>query len=430
MERLSNGSNGPGVPRSPETRGRPSRQPSADPASPFRRGGTEELRLPRVALVCPSVGQTRRGYERFVSDLFEVIGEELSLTLIGGAGTRSERQIVVPHLRREGWMKRVSRGRARRLRHALEFASFSAALAPILLLERFDLVHFIDPELARPLHRLRAATRGRFALLFTNAGPISYEASRWVDHVHCLTPAAEREAIGAGVPAARLSTIPVGFRRERFAQPSLTREEARQRLDIPAGAFVVLSVTSLNRHHKRVDYLIEEMARVEGEPILWVDGSAEPDGDPSLLELGRRLLGGRFRHSHLPSSRVGELMRAADLMVSSALHESFGMAVVEALIAGTPVLTHDSPHFRWLAGDAAMRADLSVPGGLAAAVERFRANPVVPPPDAASHLGWNALAPVYRDLYERVALSRAAAGRSVPASPEAIEPLPMTPKEG
>ena len=166
-------------------------------------------------------------------------------------------------------------------------------------------------------------------------------------------------------------------------------------------------MTSLNRQHKRVDYLIEEVARLDGDPLLWLDGSLQPDGDATLLELASQRLGNRYRLTHAPSDRLGELFRLADVMVSTSLHESYGMSVVESMCAGLPVLTHDSEHFRWLVGDAGHRVDMQTSGNLSARLAYLMRHPseLCGPVDAEAacrRFRWAGLKTAYLDMYRKV----------------------------
>ncbi len=382
----------------------------------------------KVALACPSIGQTRRGYERFVTELFESLQGRVNVTLFKGAGEPARNERVVGHLRRSGLLERLTRGHLRYARYHLEFGTFALSLMPRLLRGRFDLVHCIDPLLAPWLDLLRRITRADFRLLYTNAGPVSYRPARWADHIHCLTPAALREALDAGIPPERLTMIPVGLDVDAWSS-ARERHHLREQAEIPADCFVILSVTSLNRHHKRVDTLIDEVSGLKGNVLLWLDGSAWPDGDASLLDLARTRLGSRFRHTHVPSNQVGDLYALADVVVSSSLHESFGMAIVEAAASGAPVVTHDSPHFRWLLGSCGHRTDLSVPGNLQALLQSLREDPALlasgcDPAGIASRFGWPALANRYLDLYHSLARDAARVSPSTPENPTAGDDHP------
>lgn len=356
----------------------------------------------KVALACPTVGQTRRGYERFFCDLHSVLGPDIDVHLFKGAGAPAVRETVVPHVRRTGLVSRLLRQRLAYRRYQLEHASFAAMLATALYRGAFDVVHVIDPPLAHHLHRLRRVTGLRYRLLYTHGGPALIDPGAGVDHVHCLTESARELMLGLGVPARKLSVVPVGLDFERF-KPARSRAALRAQWGVPPHQTMVLCVGAVNRRHKRIDHLIREMAGAGGDALLWLDGSLHPDGDPGLLALGRQLLGARFRYTEVDSARVGELYGAADLLVSAAVDESFGMAVIEAMSTGLPVLVHDNPHFRILLGDATHRVDMTAPGALARALQQLLYSiPVVAPardPRAAvARFGW----PVLRDAYIRL----------------------------
>jgi glycosyltransferase involved in cell wall biosynthesis len=361
----------------------------------------------KVALVCPTIGQTRRGYERFIGDLFRELRTRADVTLFKGAGPAAGDEIVVPHLRRTGILEKATGGRLAYTRYRLEFASFAFAAWPRLAAGRYDLVHFIDPPLARWFAHGRRMLRSPIALVFTDAGPVPCDAWRYVDRVHCLTPAAHGAALRGGTPAERLTMIPVGVDPAQFRCDE-DRTELRRRYGVPADAFVVLAVTTLNRHHKRIDHLIEEVARVPGA-LLWIDAGLHPDGDPTLLDLARARLGARFHHTHVASGAVAQLYRCADVLVSASLEESFGMALVEAATTGLPVIAHDSPHFRWLLGDCAELLDMASPGTLAASIaRRMDGGAGVPLGGTAlgSRLGWHALREDYLAMYRETLSSR------------------------
>jgi glycosyltransferase involved in cell wall biosynthesis len=338
-----------------------------------------------------------------MSDVFRVLREDVDVTLFKGAGDETADENVVRHLSRTGVMSRICRERLRWPRYHLEFATFAAGLFPHLVRGKFDLVHFIDPPLGLPLKWMRRMMRKKFGLLFTNAGPRAFDASRWVDQTHCLTPASREESISLGAPADGVTMLPVGVDSERFS-PSDDRSMLRKRYGVDESAFVVLAVTTLNRHHKRVDYLIEEAAMAGRELVLWIDGSLHPDGDPDLIELAKEKFGERCRITHVPSDEVRDLYRMADVMVSASLNESFGMSLVEAACCGTPVIAHEAPHFRWLLGDAGRFVDMRWPGKLAAGLRDVMDRRVESRgTDVASRFGWDALKAGYLEMYRTAA---------------------------
>jgi len=344
-----------------------------------------------------------------MSDLFQRTRKNVNATLFKGAGPCRTGEQVVRHVKRTGALSRVFPNRLLYRRSQVEFATFALRLFPYLINENFDLIHFIDPQLAVYLHWMRRVTGERFSLLFTNGGPVSFECSRYADHVHCPTPTVFEETLRSGGDPVHTTMVPPGVDPEGL-RTSVDRCELRKRAGISANTLVILSVTSLNRKHKRVDYLIEEVSKVDGDFLLWIDAGLHPDGDPALLQLAASRLGSRFRHTHVPSEQVKELYCLAEVMVSSSLHESFGMAIVEAMCCGLPVVTHDSDHFRWLVGTAGYFADMRFPGGLASKLlhliqHRAELQNCVEPSRAIRRFGWDALEADYLKMYDEATVS-------------------------
>jgi glycosyltransferase involved in cell wall biosynthesis len=171
----------------------------------------------------------------------------------------------------------------------------------------------------------------------------------------------------------------------------------------------VLSVAALNRGHKRIDYVIEEVARLpEPRPYLLLVGQPEPD-TPGLRALAHSLLG-QDGHSirTVPAAEVSSLYRASDVLVLASLGEAFGRVLIEAMAEGVPCVAHDYAVTRYVLGDHGQLGNLSRPGGLAELLGSVSA----PVPDEAErrhrfayeHFSWDRLRPAY------VAFLRAAAG--------------------
>jgi glycosyltransferase involved in cell wall biosynthesis len=359
---------------------------------------------PRIAIACPGVGLVQRGFERLFRDLFDEMRDELSMTLFKGGGARRHDEIVLPFLARGGRAIRympLHRLIRRTPMHA-ECLTFALAMLPHLMRGRYDIVHVIDPPLARLLFHLRRALGLRFRLLYTEGTAMPPGDYPPCDRLHQISAATLADAADKGVGLDHMRLVPCGYRPERFVIP-LSRSELRARRGIAPDRFVILSVAALNRGHKRTHHLIDEVASMSGDPLLWLDGSLD-HGDPDLPDYARARLGDRVRVTHVPSDQVGELFALADVMPHAATFEAFGLAIVEAAAAGLPVVTHDAPHFRWLLPNPDCWIDMTAPGALTALLERMAVDPAerarrVMQDHARTAYGWAALRPAYADLY-------------------------------
>jgi glycosyltransferase involved in cell wall biosynthesis len=172
---------------------------------------------------------------------------------------------------------------------------------------------------------------------------------RWVDVV-ALNAESMRSRFLAGDPGLdprRVRTIADGVRcPERTGEPGALRRE----LGIPDGVPVVGSVGRLARQ-KRLDRLLRAVSGLEPEVHLLLVGEGEEERAIRALaaELG---LAGRV---HLPGFRrdVGDVLAAMDLFVVSSDREGMANAMLEAMMAGVPVVSTDVSGAREALGDGA-----------------------------------------------------------------------------
>jgi glycosyltransferase involved in cell wall biosynthesis len=368
----------------------------------------EPKRPLRVAIACPGVGLVQRGYERMIDDLYRLLEGELDVTLFMGGGATGERKKIPVFLPRNGRFLRmfpIHRVVGRTTIHA-ECMTFALGMLPYLREGRFDVVHCIDPPLARILYKLRRLGGMRFRLLFTHACSMPPSNYPPVDHVQEVAQVTYDQALQGGLDPRAMTLLPVGMYPEYF-EVAKSKEELRREYRVPAQTFLILSVAAINRNQKRIDYLIDEAAKLEGDFLLWLDGSLD-QGDPDLVEYARSRLGGRCRITQVPSSKVGELYRMADVMAHTAAFEAFGLSIVEAASTGLPVLVDDAPHFRWLLPNREAWVGMGAPGALAERLAFLMAHPqalaaIQCRESARQRFAWPALRDGYKAMYARVA---------------------------
>ncbi|MGP3990975.1 glycosyltransferase [Streptomyces sp. 3N207] len=232
-----------------------------------------------------------------------------------------------------------------------------------------------------------------------------------------------------GVPAARLCTVPNGVDAARFRFDASVRAAVRRQLGLPSGAFVVAGVGRLVPG-KRFGALVDAVAEVPGARLLLAgDGPERPALRARAEALGvadRVLLLGECAGGlgaqpapGGPAPDVPGVLAAADVFVSPSAEESFGLAVVEALAAGLPVLYAACPAVADLPGEQApgAREFPSSHEGLADALRAARAaGPVrLPVPPAVRHYDIAHCAERLVRVY-RTALGTSSRGKAVPTT--------------
>lgn len=368
-------------------------------------------RVPKVALVSIGIGRTKRGYERYFGDLFAVLEGKLDITLYKGAGDRNAHERIPPSLGPVACAARllplgsvVGGAEYRYYKH--DCVAYGLTLLPELVHKRFDVVHVIDYPLMRVLERLLRIVPFPGQILYTNGCCMPPHIYPRTAHVHHVAKPLFDDALAWGIPASRMTLVPCGVRTQSFATRA-SRQELRQKYGITESTFLILAVTAVKRMHKRVDHLIEEVSRIEGDVLLWIDGHAE---DSAIPGIALRKLGSRCRISCVPSSDVGELYKIADVMVHGSLEESFGLAIIEGLSTGLPVLVHNSPHFKWLVQEQDCLVDMSAPGNLTARLRELLARreslcsrAQARAATASQRFDWRSLTTDYFEMYRKVA---------------------------
>jgi glycosyltransferase involved in cell wall biosynthesis len=187
----------------------------------------------------------------------------------------------------------------------------------------------------------------------------------------CPSQAAAR-AIGRelGIAKERITVVHHGISAEVFEHEVAPPPDAAPYLFLPA---------NLERH-KNFEVLFEGLLRVENRDLeLWIAGGDQLD--PEWARHLRRMvdsmgLGSRVRFlGHVPYAEILRYYRGALALVFPSLLETFGHPLLEAMLAGTPIIASDIPSFHEVAEDAALYFPPGDPEQLAAAIERVRRNP-------------------------------------------------------
>ncbi len=221
-----------------------------------------------------------------------------------------------------------------------------------------------------------------------------------------------------GVPEPRIEVVPNGIDLARFRFDPAARLRTRRRLGLPEGAYVVGGVGRLTPV-KRFDVLVRALARLPADCwLLLVGGGPEEHvlrrtareagvADRVLLT-GERpyALDASDTSDGSPGPDLPALTAAMDVLASPSPQEAFGLAVVEGLASGLPVLYASCPAIEDLPPQAAPSAR-RVTGGageFARALAEVRASGGPRPgprtaPEAARHYCVTRSAAQLMDVY-------------------------------
>jgi glycosyltransferase involved in cell wall biosynthesis len=151
-----------------------------------------------------------------------------------------------------------------------------------------------------------------------------------------------------GIPDRRIVVVPPG--RDLQAADRAVNEDLRQ-----GRQAAIVSVTNWRRN-KGIHLLLHALSQLRPEIAmlhLVGDATAEPGYTRQLYNLiARRDLAQRVViHGSVSPLRVRQLLSNADILVHASRHEAYGMAVVEGMAAGLPVIAFRVDNLPYLVRD-------------------------------------------------------------------------------
>jgi glycosyltransferase involved in cell wall biosynthesis len=181
---------------------------------------------------------------------------------------------------------------------------------------------------------------------------------RFCQRTAAISPAVRDCLLAGGVPAERIDLVPEAADPARL-QPTRGRAATRQALGLADGTVVVLIMAALVRR-KGHDVLLEAFAQLRGDVVLLCAGAGP---ELAALQAQAQRLGVAERVRFLGQrTDPGDLLAACDVFALPSRAEGLGVAALEALGAGRPVVA-------------------SRVGGLAEVVVDGRCGLLVPPED-------------------------------------------------
>lgn len=253
-------------------------------------------------------------------------------------------------------------------------------LRRVLQSHRVDVVHF---QTARA-HALAPWLPRRACFVVTRhmdyrphfTPRVRFLYNRSVDGVIAVSEAIADVLASSGVDRRRVRVIHVGIDCRRFNQPRDRRAAIRARWGAAAHD-LVLFTTAVLEPRKGHDVLLQAIADLcrAHLPVRWIvcgDGSQRTQLEARARDAGvaERVVFTGF------SPNVAELLTGADVFVLPSRFEGLGIAVIEAMAAGLPVIASRVGGIPEIvaAGETGLLVPAGEPAALAAAITRIAAD--------------------------------------------------------
>ncbi len=365
---------------------------------------------PRVAFIIPGLGAVNRGAEAFVKELAKRLQNKYDITILSRGVTElslSHRTIkVIPrdntltnhiYSLHPFWAK-VFNGL---FLDPLNIEMLTSAVASFgTVSDNFDLIFPVCGVWGAITARFVRAIRN---VPFIHCGYAGLErAEYWVarqrpDMYVALTSVAQRW-IQAKVPGINCTMVPNGVDAQRFA-PTSRKENLS--LDRP----IYLCVAALVPL-KRVELAIRAVSRLQKGSLLVLGDGPLRSG---ILHLGKQILGdGRFLLKSVPYSQMPRYYSSCDVFTLPSKVEGFGIAYLEAMASGKPVVAPKDEIREEIVGKSGILCNVQDIAEYANCLEvAARTNFGDVPRKRAEQFSWETVASKYDEVFRQVLEKRA-----------------------
>lgn len=334
-----------------------------------RKSGSQPNERIKVALISCGLGNVKRGFEVSTDRWYRLLKQHPGLDVrlfTGGFHNGGKFVLNIPR----DWVMRsplalcgaFNRRRYWEFCYGVEQISFGLFYWPELAFFRPDVVWTKEVPFGYFLPAYRAMLGQNFKIVFANGGAFRPQTYKDFDYIQHLTVESNEEALQYGIPAEKMTVLTNSI---TYKEPSETKEQLKAQFGYQPDDYVIICVSAWNAYHKRLDYLIKEVAAIEDRAVkLLLVG--HPDAETGVIkELGRKLLGDRIQWRSLSEEDVQRALKACDLFVLASTQECLGNSLAEAVMAGLPAITHSHTASRFILGDdETFMVDLSEEGNL------------------------------------------------------------------
>lgn len=224
---------------------------------------------------------------------------------------------------------------------------------------------------AHGFHFFKGAPLKNWLLFF----PIEWICSHWTDVLITINKEDYKRA-KENFHAREIVYIPgVGVDTEKFGS-HYNRDETRRELGIPEEALLLVSVGELNRN-KNHSVVIRAVAKLKNVNIHYAIAGKGLLRD-ELKALAESLNVGKQVHFLGFRSDIPELYSAADICIFSSIREGLGLAAIEGMASGLPLIVSDNRGTReFQAEDTAITCRYDDVNGFAKAILRLAKDPAL-----------------------------------------------------
>jgi glycosyltransferase involved in cell wall biosynthesis len=306
--------------------------------------GIERKRI-KMAILCSGLGRIKRGFESFTEELFVLLKNSLDVDLFKGGGKISENERVLWCLKRDGLLRFLGVPNDKRL--LFESFTFAFSFIPYLFRNKYNVLFVSAPGEAAVLMFLKRVFNLRYNVIISNGGPIRPSSIHYIDFIAQVTESEYRRSLEWGLSKNRVFLLPYGIFSNKF-DIKVDKPALRTKYGIPESQYVLLCVGQINKFHKRIDFLIETVSRLDYKKFfLLIVGNSDLETE-ELRKMAGKLLKNNYRFLiNIDYELMPEIYKVADCVIHCSLFEGFSRVLLESMSAKIPIIAHNMENNRW-----------------------------------------------------------------------------------
>jgi glycosyltransferase involved in cell wall biosynthesis len=333
----------------------------------------------KLALLSCGLGNVTRGFEVSTARWYEALKDQPDLEVQLYSGGKYPGATQCWNLDRTNLIKYLLRftpgldAKAKfEFAYGLEQVSWAFGFFPHLLQFKPDVIWTKEAPLAHLIDMFRFDLRLPYKIIFANGGGFVPDTYARFDFIQHLQNGSYNQALEWGIPASKMDVL---CNLVPHVEINESKSQLRRSFGYTDKDWIVICVAAWNSHHKRIDYLINECASLNN-PNLKLLLCGQPDIETTALQtLARNKLPQATQWLTLSPNDVRRALALSDVFVLPTIDECLGNVLIEAALAGLPIISHPHDGARYLTNDNQWLCDLSQPGNLAHRLEHFHKHP-------------------------------------------------------
>ncbi len=309
----------------------------------------------QLFLICTGLGTVKRGFETYISDLGEKLtvesNNEFSVSVFSGGNYSGSnfKSIRIPCISRNNNIAKYFF--SQKTISDIELITFFLSLIPIIILQKPKAIYLGEYKLYCFLFKFRKLLNLKYSLILFTGGqtcPGLFDIKK--DYIHHVTDIYYRSLIEQGISIKRQFIIP-HFINEEY----IYNEKLAKNIKAKSGSKkIVLSVGYIDKTIKRMNLFVRLLSDIPQTvfPIILGEFSDDTNDVEEMLIYYFGKDG--YILDRVSRKELGTYYSLADLFILCSPKESFGLASVEALYFGKPVISDDFYESRFVLKDQAI----------------------------------------------------------------------------